>query len=206
MNGPYGPCLADILIAHVHYIDLCINETAHTANSDAPLLLTLAASNSSSTPGFERLECLWRSVNAVKSWLDIFFTLSPSACAGFSFIFWAQQSRCLVILYRLSTLADPAWDRQAVRDTVNLLFVLDRIADKLEQTSSEAGERSNDDLFMQISRMTRMFRAQASAKIAPGEAIWPNGGSPGDMMDQDPMMQSIDFGNDMWWEDFFGRP
>jgi len=162
-------------------------------------------------PGFERLECLWRSVSAIKSWLDVFFTLSPSACVGFSFLFWAQLSRCLVILYRLSTYADPAWDLQAVRNTVDLLLVLDRMADKLELASSEAGERSNDDLFMQIPRMMRMFRAWAGAKMAPEETeeepTWPYNGtatSAGDnMVDQNQMMmmQSIDFGNDMWLEE-----
>ena len=199
----------------MHYIELCINEASHTANSGDPILPTPAAGNSICTPSFERLECLWASVNAIKLWLDAFFTLPPSACLGFSFIFWAQLSRCLVTLYRLSTSADPSWDCQAVRNTVDLLVALDRIADRLEMINNEAGEGSNDGLFVQIFKMGRLFRAWAAVKMASegegeGEAAWPYGGctstGAGDnMADLNPlMMQSLDFGNDMWLQEVLG--
>jgi len=53
----------------MHYLELCINEAVHTANSDAPLFDMLASGSSSTLPGFERLECLRSSVNAIKSWI-----------------------------------------------------------------------------------------------------------------------------------------
>ena len=97
-------------------------------------------------------------MNAIKSWLDAFFKLPPPACLGCPFLFGAQMSRCLVTLYRLSTYADPAWDCQAVCNTVDLLLVLDRIVEQLEVISNEAGESSTDDLCARIVRMGRMFR------------------------------------------------
>lgn len=212
-SRPLWPTLIDILMAHTHYIELCINETAHTANSDAPLLPASAASCSGSNlPGFERMECLWGSLNAIKSWLDVFFTLSLPLNLGLSFLFWAQLPRCLVVLCRLSTYTDPAWDRQAVRNTVDLLLSLDQVVERLELASSETFERSNDDLFMRLPKFARMFRAWARAKVASEEVeteSWPYSGvTSGDceMVDQNQvLMQSIDFGNDMWLEEIFGR-
>ncbi|KAI1134069.1 putative C6 transcription factor [Hypoxylon sp. FL0543] len=209
---PHGLDLQEILIAQVHYIDLCINEAAHTANSDAPLLSTPGPEGSGYISGFERLECLWRSTNAIRSWLDIFFALPPSQFRGFSFPFWAQLARCLVIFCRLSTLEDPAWDRKAVRSTIDLPPALDRIAEKLELASREIGEQSSDDVFSQLSRLMRMFRAWVGSKMASADveerSAWANSdtatGIGGNTMDQsqNQTMQFFDFGNDGWWEEF----
>ncbi|KAI1390395.1 putative C6 transcription factor [Hypoxylon trugodes] len=197
------------LIAQIHYVNLCINESFHTANSDAPVLTTPTAGG---TSGFERLECLWGSVKAIKLWLDSFFAVSPSALRGIAFPFWAQMARCLVVLCRLSTLEDPAWDRKAVRETVDLLAALDRIAERAELASREASEPPGDDLFMQVSRLMKMFRAWAAAKMAPAETGeepgWTYGdaatNAEGNIMDFDPnqMMQFMDLGADTWWEEF----
>lgn len=209
-RGPCGPCLVEVLIAHLHYIELTINEAVHTANSDGPLLPAPTAGGSI-RPGFERIECLWASVNAIKSYLDSFFTLSPSAYTGISFLFWAQLVRCFVVLYRLSTYEDPSWDREAVRNTVDLLLALDRMTENLELASSEAGEQANDGLLMRLSMLTRMFRARARDKIAPDEAKQHPDWAYSDerMVDQNEMlmmMQSMEFGDNQWLEEVFGRP
>jgi hypothetical protein len=46
-----------------------------------------------------------------------------------------QFSRALVSLYKLSTLEDPAWDRNMVRNTANVLEILDRILYNLKKSS-----------------------------------------------------------------------
>ncbi|KAI2464462.1 putative C6 transcription factor [Annulohypoxylon bovei var. microspora] len=209
---PPGFELQKILMAQVHYVDLCINESAHTANSDAPLLTTpCIGDNGYIISGFQRVECLWRSLNAIKAWLDIFFALPPSAFKGLSFPLWAQLARCIVILYRLSTLENPAWDRKVIRDTVDLIQVLERIAERLEQAGREHGGQSNDDIFIQVARLMRMFLTRVSAKIAPaevGEAAWAYGGTApgadGNVMvpEQNYMVPFVDFGSDEFWEEF----
>ena len=50
-------------------------------------------------------------------------------------------------LKNFSILEDPAVDRQAVQNTVDLMHVLDWIIQKLELASVEAGESSDNDLF-----------------------------------------------------------
>ncbi|KAI1095078.1 hypothetical protein F5B19DRAFT_398063 [Rostrohypoxylon terebratum] len=167
----------NILMAQVHYVDLCINEIGHTANSDAPLVTTAPCdSYNNPTGGLKRLECLWGSLNAIRSWLDIFFSMSPSELPGFALPFWVQQTRCIVTLYRLSTLENPAWDLKSVRETVDLLPVIDRTAEMIEQAGHEQGGQAKDDIVLQVARLVRMIRIQAATKIAPmlggGEPSW----------------------------------
>ncbi|KAI0385678.1 putative C6 transcription factor [Hypomontagnella monticulosa] len=213
LRGSLSPVLErqEFIIAQIHYVELSINEAAHTANSDAPLLTTTGIDGTGHVSDFERIECLWRSVTAIKSWLDIFLSLPPSEFRGFSFLLWAQMARCVVILYRLSTLEDPAWDRKAVRNVIDLPLVLDQIAEKLELTCRESNESPDDNLFMQFHKLLKMFRALVCTKMAPertGEQeTWVYNDTIADMngnildSNQNQMMQLLDFGNESWWEE-----
>ncbi|KAH8892008.1 hypothetical protein GQ53DRAFT_794145 [Thozetella sp. PMI_491] len=195
-----------VILTHVSYVELCIHETAHPSSLSTSLLTTPAASYGGSMPGFERVECLWSSLQAAKAFTDVFTSLPPDTCIGLPFLSWAQYAACIVILYRLSTLEDPGWDCRAVRQTVDLLAVLSAMADRLELTSREAGEGAADDIFAQISGMTHMFRMWASVRLAPEEpsALVETGAAAGSgewLADQEHLMP--DFGNDRWLEELF---
>jgi hypothetical protein len=135
---------------HKHYIELCVNETARTLYFHAHQGLASGSGGMSghdivdtsggNTLGFDRLDFSWRSVGAIKAWMDTFFSLSPAECAGLSFIHMAQLARCLMVLYRLSTFVHPGWDCNLIRNTLDILSVLDDVAKKLELATSEAGE------------------------------------------------------------------
>lgn len=101
------------------------------------------------------------------------------------------MARCIVVLYRLSTLQDPAWDCQAVRDAIDLRQVLDNVVNKLELAGKEAGEKSSDDLLTQFAGRMHTFRAYVSNKFASEDTE----------MYSD-MMESADLGNDVWLEAF----
>lgn len=175
---------------HMHYIELCTNETARTlypnALKEAISWPAITSGNEDATASsvnplsYDRLDFSWRSVGAIKAWMEVFFSLPPVECAGLSFIHMAQLARCLVVLYRLSTFVHPGWDCHLVRGTVDLLLVLDGVADKLELTSSTSGETSPEDQFMRLSGMMRKFRANAASKmgqkaIAVEGTSWLNG-------------------------------
>ncbi len=180
---------------HKQYIELCMNETARTSYLHAvqgPISEAGGTGNNDDTStsgsnslGFDLIDFSWRSVGTIKTWMEIFFSLPPSECAGLSFIHMAQLARCLMVLYRLSTFAHPAWDCDLVRSTVDLLLVLDSVVEKLELASSEAGERSPDDLFMHMAGMMRKFRTNAAAKVGQKAAAaedtgWLSGGEAAD--------------------------
>lgn len=209
----------------MHYVELSIHEAFYPAN------LGLATSNSSRTntsPNFERVTCLWQSLEAIRSWIERFFVLAanPSACIGFSFVFWAQLTRCLVVLYRLSTISDPSWDRRAVRDVVDILPILEKTSTIMEQISTEIGESSSDGLFAQIAKGVKSFRAWAGEKrritaldgectdtmeeTAPEVYAWPFNIDAGQnsidnlMPQMDITMgQNIDLNDALWFQDFF---
>jgi hypothetical protein len=131
---------------------------------------------------------------------------------GLSFTLSVQVVRCIVTLYRLTVLDEPAWDHAAVQRAVDLLLVLDRLAAMLDVVSREAGEVEPDDLYVRLARLVRLFHARCAAKIAPeggsGEKpLWAGGGvgrggGGGGVDPSQVLMQDVDFGDDKWLEDF----
>ena len=81
-----------------------------------------------------------------------------------------------MLLKHLSTFDDPAWDRDAVRQEVDMLELLEWVGEKAEMASVEAGEMSDDDLFRRVGRMLRLAREWVVRKVR-GEV---DGWVPGD--------------------------
>ena len=121
-----------------------------------------------------------------------------------------------MVLKYLSTPDDPAWDCQAVRNTVDLIHVMNWIAEKVDLASVEAGELSDNDFFRQFSRTLRMSQAwlRAQWKAAPTAAEEQGSSTANDTVIgvddniEDPTqmgwVQSVEFGNDRWFEELFG--
>ncbi|PYI11735.1 hypothetical protein BO78DRAFT_413544 [Aspergillus sclerotiicarbonarius CBS 121057] len=201
----------DMLTAHAHYVELCMTEVTRAACSQDPLPMP----ETGSTTGFEPLESLWRALYAAKSWLDVFYTIPPAAYVGFPFFFWFQLVRCVVILKHLSTFDDPAWDRQAVRNTVGMLTLLEWMAEKAELASQEAGERSDDDLFRRVGRMLRLSQrwviakqraaTQAAGSIPPYDEE-PLATAGDDILNAPEMawMDALESGDGTWFEEVLG--
>lgn len=80
-----------------------------------------------SSPELHRLESLCTCLHASKTWFDVYLSIPPETYLGIPFTIYFQFSRALVTLYKLSTLDDPAWDKNMVRNTANILDILDRI-------------------------------------------------------------------------------
>ncbi|GLI82001.1 hypothetical protein PoHVEF18_010399 [Penicillium ochrochloron] len=90
--------------------------------------VALRAPSTPNSPELHRLESLYTSLHAAKSWLDLWLSVPTEKYMGVSFTIFFQFSRALVSLYRLSILEDPAWDKALVRNTANVLEYLDRMA------------------------------------------------------------------------------
>lgn len=97
---------------------------------------------------------------------------------------WFQLVRCIVLLKHLSTFEDPAWDRDAVRQEVDMLELLEWMGEKAEMASIEAGETSEDDLFRRVGRMLRLAREWVVRKVRGEVDGWVpgDGSSNGDEM------------------------
>ncbi|OAX80955.1 hypothetical protein ACJ72_04703 [Emergomyces africanus] len=177
--------------------------------------------------GFERLECLWQSVENIKSWLDDFYRIPSPKLIGQPFHFWSQMILSITLLKYLSTLGDPEWDCQAVRTTVNLISTMDLLLQKLDLSSKEPELRCNDHLLKYLSKLltncrrwaeVRWNMAPASSQTQTVEARPDQNANPDTVtshshhshnipdLDQMVWMQSMDLGDDQWFEDVLGIP
>lgn len=191
------------------YIDMCIHATMYNAGIDASCLV--AADGDGRMPDIERIQCLWRSLGTIKSWLDKFFSIPTSQYVGFSLLGWIQWTRCFSLLYRLTIYEDPVWDRQAVRNSVDLVKVLGQVTTNLEQVSRETSRERGNDLYEQIAKKLKHSIALISSKLAKPEQeqaneVFHSSTSSGEMpssLDQ-MLFQPMDPLSDSWLDDIFG--
>ncbi|KOC13670.1 C6 transcription factor [Aspergillus flavus AF70] len=148
----------DILDAHAQYVELYINQLAYSMTYDPQPL------NIRGRLGFERFECLWQSVEDIKLWLDRFDAIHHSTLIGQPFHFWSQMIMSLTLLKYLSTLQDPEWDCQAVRNAVPLISTIDSMLQKLDQGSQQPELHCNDHLLHYLSKLLLRCRLWAEAR------------------------------------------
>ncbi|KAJ9271140.1 hypothetical protein DTO212C5_2798 [Paecilomyces variotii] len=161
----------DLLRLHLLYTDLLICEAANPPSSDCPLVPPYTRETVPNIPsGFQPLDCYWRSAMNLKSYLEIFSALPLSVCRGLAFPIWTHMLRCIMILYRLSTHPDPAWDCHGVRKMVNFDQILQDLVQLIKRTGIEVGEHSGDDLFARFAEFLHAFQGWVHATFMPGES------------------------------------
>lgn len=89
----------------------------------------------------QRIENLWACLLNIKSWFTTFFSLEPASYPQAPMAIFTQMSHCLVALFRLSTFESPDvfWDRQRVRQELDLSEVLKLWAERWEGVPAAAG-------------------------------------------------------------------
>ncbi|GLB23587.1 hypothetical protein AtubIFM61612_004182 [Aspergillus tubingensis] len=140
-------------ILHLHHSNtyLAIHESALL--KQFPISLSTTTNTTSTTNQLHHLESLHACLSATSTWLTTFLAIPPAEYAGFPFPIFSQLVRHLAALYRLSTLDDDtAWDRGVVRQTVDLMEVMDRLIGNLGQAAALArleaqGEDEDEDVF-----------------------------------------------------------
>ena len=151
------------MLAHLYSTELTINEVAL---SQMPII--------SNHLNFQRVESLYACVESVMSWFETFFTIPPGAYIRFPFSIFSQLIRCLVTLYKLSTLDDPALDKNGVQMTADLLLILDHVIENMEQVSVLAGLDKKDGLervvFLRTANMLRSIRPGWEAVLVGSDA------------------------------------
>ncbi|KAH8810878.1 hypothetical protein F5884DRAFT_672828 [Xylogone sp. PMI_703] len=116
-------------------------------------------------------------LEAIKSWLGVFLTISPAAYIGFPFSILSQLILCLMTLYRLKNFDDPPWDKNGVWESTDALLTLDHIITNMEQVGTLASlDRSDSqegDQFSRSARYLRTLRPGWEAKLAADNALLP---------------------------------
>ncbi|KAG9251605.1 uncharacterized protein F5Z01DRAFT_663171 [Emericellopsis atlantica] len=85
-----------------------------------------------SVPEAQRLDSMYSCLRAVRGWYDVWFSIPMTDIPGLPFALLVQLSHVQVALYRLSTSDDPAWDKDVLRNTADLLLILDKIIERFE--------------------------------------------------------------------------
>ncbi|PGH34794.1 hypothetical protein GX50_02353 [[Emmonsia] crescens] len=104
------------------------------------------------------------SVENIKSWLDDFYKIPCSKLVGQPFHFWSQMIMSITPFKYLSTLEDPEWDCQAVRNTVHLISTMDFLLQNLDKTSKEPALQCNDHLLKYLSKLLTKCRLWAEGR------------------------------------------
>ena len=126
----------------------------------------------------------------------------------------------ITLLKYLTTLKDPDWDCQAVRNTVHLISTMDCMLQKLDLSSKEPELQCNDHLLKFLSKLLSRCRVWAEARwniasqMQDGDARQCRSANPDTSshnyyipdLDQMVFMQSMDLGDDQWFENVLGMP
>lgn len=131
---------------------------------------------------------------------------------------------CITILKYLSVLDDPAWNRQDVRNAVDILATIDCMVQKLDLACVEANLQCDDSLFSLLSKLLVKCRVWADVRldvasqiqsvdgVAASHSACPaensQSGSSSSIPDLDQMvwLQTMDLENDNWFEDALNLP
>ncbi|KAG5293874.1 C6 transcription factor [Histoplasma capsulatum G186AR] len=225
LKSSFPPDLAqiDILSTHAQYVELYINHLAYSISQSSPPPDTSGRqSDSWILPGFGRLECLWQSVENIKAWLDDFYKIPCSKLPGQPFHFWSQMILTITLLKYLSTLKDPEWDCHAVRNKVHLISTMDHLLQKLALSSKEPELQCDDHLLKYLSKLLARCRVwgetrwNMASQVQDIESSQEDGATTPDTtshshshipdLGQMSWMQSMDLGDDQWFEDVLGIP
>ena len=80
----------------------------------------------------QRLEELDSLLTTVERWLEARSKISAFDSLGITFTISSQLAHSVIVLFRLSTLDEPGWDKQEVRKRADLYDVLERTAQAYE--------------------------------------------------------------------------
>lgn len=97
---------------------------------------TLKPATTSIHTSAQWIESLYASLQSLSSWFEVYFTIPPAEYSGIPFSILSQFMRCLRALYRLSTLDDPAWDKQVARNALDFSVVVQHMSMNMRQSKA----------------------------------------------------------------------
>ncbi|KAH7176843.1 hypothetical protein EDB81DRAFT_875635 [Dactylonectria macrodidyma] len=97
----------------------------------------------------QKVESVFACVNACKQCIENWLAFSTDECYGMHVMIPIYFARCTHILYRLSLTEDPYWDRQMVRNAVDLLGIMEAAAKMFTDVALAKGmDKDSGNLFV----------------------------------------------------------
>lgn len=157
---------------------------------------------------FERTECFYACLNAIKGCLDNFFSVTDEEILGYPMPVHLHFSRCTHILYRLLLMDDPAWNRSAISSTIDLFDTLERCAERYFAVPAKMGlDTDGTDIYTRAAEVLRNTvplwqRALEDVGAIPGAAV-----AATEEQSADPVvgqgLATMDISVDGWFSDVF---
>lgn len=118
---------------------------------------------------FQQRKSFVAGLESIKSWMNVFFTISPAAYIGFPVFIFSQLLRCLMTLRRLATLEDLTWDENNTLKSVDTIAILDRIISNMEQVKIlavlDTSGSTEGDMFSRLAQIGRSARSGWEGKL-----------------------------------------
>lgn len=179
-------------------------------------------------PHGPRVDGMYASTMAAKAFYNTFFSLPLPEYPGLPFTVFVQMSQMQALLYRFNFVNDPAWDKQFIRSTLDLLVCLDQTIDLFQNVGaiypmkSDGGDETS--IFTKGAKILRHVRTcwepyfvQSSTSSTGGiptpssEVVAVVGHQPAAASDPGMMIQNVmmtdhpaDFNDLVWMSDVFG--
>ncbi|KAK3617826.1 hypothetical protein LTR56_025036 [Elasticomyces elasticus] len=96
-------------------------------------------------PNLTRVKQLHASLQAIRSWLEVFFWLPLNIVRGIPTSIILQMRHCMGILFVLSSLDDPSWNTADVRVSLDILVVIDRFSERFRSIARAGGIDANGE-------------------------------------------------------------
>lgn len=137
------------------------------------ILTRLASHQDTDFSGFRKLQDLNALLTCAERWLAVWFEMPLVDWLGITVDTFAQFTHCLIVLFKLTTLSEPGWDREEVRRRADVLAALDRSCDTVERVPAAVGmvdaepESPRRGLFFKTTYLLRSIKALILAEMTP---------------------------------------
>ncbi|EPE04488.1 hypothetical protein F503_03550 [Ophiostoma piceae UAMH 11346] len=140
-------------------------ESPYQGQNQRPAHTTQTSSTLASD--FAHIAALERCVEAVAAFWAFFQHVTSGSFSSLPFSYFAHFTLCIVLLYGLSIIDEPNWDRAAVRDRLQVLSMLDGFIAKLGEAPRIVPSAGQDsyDVFSRAATMLSSVRELWAADI-----------------------------------------
>lgn len=134
-----------------------------------------------------RINSMYSCARSIKTFYDVFFAIPAYEVAGLPFAAYVEMSHMQATLYRLTTVEDPAWDKDIIRSNTDLIYFLDKTIELFSRVDEVYPVRTDDHdgtLFTKGAKILRNLRNSWEPILAPylREAALPTPNSQGQVV------------------------
>ncbi|KAJ6783402.1 hypothetical protein PWT90_02212 [Aphanocladium album] len=169
-------------------------------------------------PETQSVESMYQCLICIRAFYDAFFSIPLGEIAGLPLHLYVALSTMQVMLYRLTISDNPTWDKEVVRQTVDVMDIVDRTIELFEKVASVYPMRDQQvqgNLFQKGAKQLRNLRVMWQPIVSKHFGTMPTPNSQQNNASraatEQPMLldtmvdgEPIDFNDMSWMADIFG--